>query len=597
VAFAFNVQLNDPNQLSQDAALVADMQAAAADWSRYLNGLGVINIQINITPTTRANGAPGTTVPSGTDGARTVYEPGTIYEMVTGTDPNGASPDVIINIDPTHLQNTLWLDPNPTNPSPIPSNRVDAVSVLRHELGHGFGIVGWRDLNTGSLPATYESSWDKLVQLHADGSAWFTGIQAEAVYGGPVPVTTLTNGEQYFHLGNGTEADSSDLMNGVTFRFGTSYQISALDLAILKDLGMPEVPMGNPPPAPATAADMILRHGADGLYEIYDIGNNAILAAYQLGQVGTDWKFVGLGNFFGNDTTDMLLRSATSGGFEVYDISNNNITNAASLGAVGLNWQVMGFGNFSSLGETDMIMRNANSGGVEVYDIRDNQIIGAGFMGAVGLNWQFSGVGNFSGRGEGDMMLRDSNTGGLEVYDINNNQITGAAFIGAVGTNWQFSGVGNFSGVPGETDLLLRNANTGGLEVYDINNNQLTGAAFIGNVGVDWQYAGVAPISGAGRSDLVLRNVNSGVFEVYDVANNQLTGAASLGSVGTDWQLGGFAVDPPTGPTGSAGGSDQAAQLAQAMAGFGGGAAASLNTAPLGSDPSQQPLLTTPQHA
>jgi hypothetical protein len=35
------------------------------------------------------------------------------------------------------------------------------------------------------------------------------------------------------------------------------------------------------------------------------------------------------------------------------------------------------------------------------------------------------------------------------------------------------------------------------------------------------------------------------------------------------------------------------------MAGFGGsgGAGESLNTAPLGSDTSQQPLLTTPQHA
>ena len=45
----------------------------------------------------------------------------------------------------------------------------------------------------------------------------------------------------------------------------------------------------------------------DGQYEIYDIGNNAILAGYHLGQVGTDWGFVTLGGFFGSDTTDMLL--------------------------------------------------------------------------------------------------------------------------------------------------------------------------------------------------------------------------------------------------------------------------------------------------
>jgi len=90
-------------------------------------------------------------------------------------------------------------------------------------------------------------------------------------------------------------------------------------------------------------------------------------------------------------------------------------------------------------------------------------------------------------------------------------------------------------------------------------------------------------------------NVNSGAFEVYDIANNQLTGAASLGAVGSDWQLGGFAADPPAGSMGSSG---STSQLVQAMAGFGGssGAADGVNTAPVGAETSQQPLLTTPQH-
>jgi hypothetical protein len=92
----------------------------------------------------------------------------------------------------------------------------------------------------------------------------------------------------------------------------------------------------------------------------------------------------------------------------------------------------------------------------------------------------------------------------------------------------------------------------------------------------------------------VLRNVNSGAFEVYDIANNQIVGAASLGSIGLDWQLGGFAADPPSA---SMGGSGSTSQLVQAMAGFGGGAAGTSNTVPLGSDAAQPPLLTTPQHA
>ena len=62
-------------------------------------------------------------------------------------------------------------------------------------------------------------------------------------------------------------------------------------------------------------------------------------------------------------------------------------------------------------------------------------------------------------------------------------------------------------------------------------------------------------------------------------------------------QLGGFAASSSTASMGSADGSSS--QLVQAMAGFGGGSGTgeSLNTAPLSADTSQQPLLTTPQHA
>jgi hypothetical protein len=63
------------------------------------------------------------------------------------------------------------------------------------------------------------------------------------------------------------------------------------------------------------------------------------------------------------------------------------------------------------------------------------------------------------------------------------------------------------------------------------------------------------------------------------------------------WQLGGFAALPPTASTGSVDGSSQAAQLVQAMAGFGSGAADTSNAVSLAAETPQQPFLTTPQHA
>jgi hypothetical protein len=355
----------------------------------------------------------------------------------------------------------------------------------------------------------------------------------------------------------------------------------------------------NPNPPAAVSADLVLRQTGNGQYEIYNLGNNSILAAYWLGQVGTDWDFVTLGGFNDGDTSDMLLRNATSGAFQVYNIApnNNNIAGAALLGTVGLEWQILAFGNFDNVGNTDMILRDANTAALQVYNMTNNQITGSGAMGGVGLDWQFSGVGNFNGDNSSDLLLRNSHSGGLQVYNINNNQITGSAFIGAVGPEWQFSGVGSFSTIPGESDLLLRNSSTGALQVYNINNDQITGTAFIGTVGLDWQFAGVAPIRAPGTSDLVLRNVNTGAFQVYNIADNRLTGSASLGQVGLDWQLGGFAASSPTGLMGISDNQPASnAQLVQAMAGFGGGGGAgeSLNAAALVSATSQQTFLTTP---
>jgi hypothetical protein len=496
--------------------------------------------------------------------------------------------------------------------TPTASNQYSFIATAEHEITEIMGRIAWahKSINfNGTNQVGQINDAENVIDLFR--------------YAGPNQRQLGTSGPSYFSLDGGatdlkdwqlagSTGNDGDLVDWVDnhptgdafdkdITPGEFLPMSAVDLMLMNILGWnmtnPPVPP-NPPPPAATTADMILRHGSDGQYYIYDIGNNSLLAAYKLGQVGTDWKWAGIGGFFGSDTTDMLLRNATSGGFEVYDISNNNLTNAAFMGTVGLDWQVMGFGNFSSFGENDMIMRNSKNGGVEVYDIRNNQIIGANFMGAVGLDWQVAGFGNFSSRGTSDMILRNVNSGGLEVYDINSNQVTGAAFMGNVGLDWSVLAFGNFSGSPGETDMIMRNANSGGMVIYDIAGNQVTSAFFIGSVGLDWQFAGVGPIHSPGASDLVLRNTKTGAFEVYDIAGNTLIGAGSLGAVGLDWSLGGIAVDPPTGAMGAA--DDSTSRLVQAMAGFTGeaGAAADLNTAAAGADAlqQQQQFLTTSQH-
>ena len=507
-----------------------------------------------------------TNLPAGNSLPITPGQPGTISNFwvsssqakALGLPPRGQGVDGFIGIGTT---------------VPIGTDRV---ATILHEVGHAMGRMPTNAVqgNVTNYPeldlVRFRSAGNRVIipnplgYFSLDGGAnplvnWSVSPPSAADFANP-PGNTLPGPRRL------------DPFNATAVFGNMLGQLTPLDLQVMDALGFSSPVINAAPPA-ATTAVMVLSQTAgppsttNGTYIIYDLGNNATLAGYTLGRLGTDRQFVTLGRFNDGDTSDMLLRdtnpaSPTAGAFQIYDIANNNITGTAFLGAVGPNWQVLAFGSFGPVvGNSDMLLRDSNpaaGGALQVYNISNNQIMGSAPMGAVGLDWQFSGVGNFGNvPGESDLLLRNVNNGGLQVYDIANNQLTGSAFIGPVGTDWQFSGVGNFSSIPGESDLLLRNSKTGGLQVYNIVNNQLTGSAFIGTVGSDYQFAGVAPIRAAGpASDLVLRSVNTGALQVYNIANNQLIGSASLFNPGAVWQLGGFAADPPTGPTDSMGSSD-----------------------------------------
>jgi hypothetical protein len=136
----------------------------------------------------------------------------------------------------------------------------------------------------------------------------------------------------------------------------------------------------------------------------------------------------------------MMIRNVNTGAFELYDINNNLITGASQIGQVGLEWKVAGFGDFNGDGTTDMMLRNVNTGTFELYDINNNVITSAAAIGQVGLEWQVAGFGPMNGAGTSDMVLRNTNTGAFEVYDLSNNQLTGAASLGQVGNEFQLGG-------------------------------------------------------------------------------------------------------------------------------------------------------------
>ncbi len=241
MTFAYTITIADPTQAANDALLTTNLKAALDAWGQYLAGSGVIDVQLGIT-TSAASGELGEggseiAVGVGADGARTVYQSGAASELATGVDPNGATDDGSIDLSSTELSK-IYFSATPGTAAP-PRGQYDGLSILEHELGHIFGIDGFRD-DSGVLPADSESTWDQLVVVNGK-TATFTGAHAVALYGAAVPVTTTYDtGEAYYHFANSTrDAASNDLMSGTGLPTAVVRSISPLDVATMDDIGTP----------------------------------------------------------------------------------------------------------------------------------------------------------------------------------------------------------------------------------------------------------------------------------------------------------------------------------------------------------------------
>lgn len=240
-AINYNVSFADPSgpYSSYYPQITAALQAAGAEWNKYLTGSGNIEVEVVFDQAVAtANGASVTNGFVRNDGTRDVYEQGAAYEIRTGTDPNGSAPDVRIRVGTAYLTNQLWFDPEPSKrTAAIPANHIDAISVFTHELGHAFAFTGWANATTGALPPNYESTFD--ANMMSDGSnLFFAGANTNARYGKPVPLTY----NNYGHIANNAPRPGSDLlpdlMNGVVYYYQTRYYVSPIDIDIMRDCGI-----------------------------------------------------------------------------------------------------------------------------------------------------------------------------------------------------------------------------------------------------------------------------------------------------------------------------------------------------------------------
>lgn len=242
-AVSLHISFTDPDRIwgAYYPAISSNLRAAAHDWGQYFTGNASLEVDVVFVaePHFRTCGASRASQPVTLPDGRIVFEQATATELRTGTDPNGSAPDIRLEIGSNYLTQVLWFDPDPTERSaPLPGDRVDAISVFLHELGHALGFNGWMNPYDGTCAEGQTSTFDRWVKY--DGTNFFFhGPQAMANYGGPVPITF----GNAFHVANdaprpGREL-ASDVMNGLMHAGGQRYYISRLNLGMLADAGLP----------------------------------------------------------------------------------------------------------------------------------------------------------------------------------------------------------------------------------------------------------------------------------------------------------------------------------------------------------------------
>jgi hypothetical protein len=278
----------DPDKLLTSAereGLLSNLDAAIQEWAQHLYGLAPVNIEIEVKNNVQfgrfAAGPAGSVLRNVNDKGQEIYETFATYKMRTGRAADINKSDIVVAIQPDYMRKNYWIDPNPTQQTdPVPQSKISLVTVLAHELGHGFGMIcdfDSLDEDEGFISdAKFASS--KKVTVYYSLISWtnpkapaFVGPTARATYGGDVPVAffqrsniqgdtvaeiQVQRGQEMFHVwqnpqqninhyGRLTSADSDKdmvffgLMSAGWQPVAGRIHVGEIDWAILKDLGLP----------------------------------------------------------------------------------------------------------------------------------------------------------------------------------------------------------------------------------------------------------------------------------------------------------------------------------------------------------------------
>ncbi|HEY1733228.1 MAG TPA: Ig-like domain-containing protein, partial [Acidimicrobiales bacterium] len=217
----------------------------------------------------------------------------------------------------------------------------------------------------------------------------------------------------------------------------------------------------------------------------------------EISGLGPEWQFEGNGPLLGGSSDDFLLWGASTASPNYGILAVGAVVGAAvqytEIGGVGPEWQFEGVGDYLGDGKTGFLMEDGNNGALAVGEVNGGSAQYS-LVGGLGPEWQVEGAGNLLGHGQDDFLIWDGSSASPNYGVLAIGEVTGGSAqytaIGGVGPEWQFLGVGNYDGVS-SSEFLIRNSNSGVLVLGTVSSTNGTyGVTYsqVGGVGPEWNF-------------------------------------------------------------------------------------------------------------
>jgi hypothetical protein len=255
------------------------------------------------------------------------------------------------------------------------------------------------------------------------------------------------------------------------------------------------------------------------------------LAYRVLGDVGSDWRIRGTGDFDGDGDSDILWHH-TDGRVVTWEMWGGEYLAHHSLATANNAWQVRGTGDFDADGDSDILWHH-NDGRVVTWEMQAGALVTNHKLPSVGGGWQIAGTGDFDGDDDADILWRHTD-GRVVTWEMEGGAFVVNHNLPAASTDWHIRGAGDFD-ADGDADIVWQ-SDAGMVTTWE-----MQAGAFVVNhnlpaVGSGWRIRGTHDFDEDGDADLLWRHDN-GTVVTWQMENGAHLATQNFGVVPNGWQL------------------------------------------------------------